>query len=402
MSEQTTLAAISYAHGAYDDVVLALSDKLRSKGVDCEIDAYEDSPPQGWLQWMEEMMLKRTVLVVCTETYARRLRGDELPGVGRGAAWEGRYIKQRVYDGQGRNEGVVPIVFASGDLAHVPPFIKDVTYYDLSQPDGFKRLYRRLTRQSAHPRPPLGPIEHLEPERSASEARFSGGETLGLFDTSSGRIAAEIVSIARDRSQIRIDARASMENARRLILMRDGHGKSVAVAYRLDCYLGRIRDVSHTVQDGRDSIQIVLDEERLPPTGGITEMGYSNVSSDEIALMRAKRILLDEPLPERFSSDRLMNQIVAGAIGREARIEVQRSNIPDLSRQIEDDAQFTAIARLDCVLQLTLSGTVERVERLEVLRDAKDVTVDFIGYRGRVYSNRESVKLEVTGTWRVK
>lgn len=70
-------------------------------------------------------MATRTVLAVCTADYAERLRGDAAPGVGRGAAWEGRLIKQRVYDAQGRNEGVVPIVFAIADRQFIPPFLSE-------------------------------------------------------------------------------------------------------------------------------------------------------------------------------------------------------------------------------------------------------------------------------------
>lgn len=392
MNEATPRAAISYAHGQSDAEVLDLSDTLRRKGVDCEVDAYEDSPAKGWLQWMEDVMLSRTVLVVCTATYAERLRGDAPPGQGRGAAWEGRYLKQRVYDGQGQNEGVVPIVFCSADTAHIPPFLKDVTYYDLSQPDGFEKLYRRLTRQPAHPRPPLGAIEKLAP-RGAPQKDYS---SLVLFDApNEGRVTVELSTLKHDGGQVTIQVRGSAENISRLRRLGERYGQSIAFAYRLDCYLGRLRAVSHAIENGQDMLTIVLNEERPPAAGGITELSYNNVPGDAIALMRARRILLAEPLPEKYHSDRLMDSFVAGSVTRESKIEVRDSNIPGFAQQIADAGEFAAIARLDSVLQLTLSGTVERIEHLEFQREGQKVHVDFVGYRGRVYTNREPARLEV-------
>ncbi len=33
--------------------VLDLSNRLRGDGVDCSIDQYEESPPEGWTRWVE-------------------------------------------------------------------------------------------------------------------------------------------------------------------------------------------------------------------------------------------------------------------------------------------------------------------------------------------------------------
>jgi hypothetical protein len=46
---------ISYSHDSSDHAraVLALSNKLRSEGIDCVLDQYDSSPPEGWPRWME-------------------------------------------------------------------------------------------------------------------------------------------------------------------------------------------------------------------------------------------------------------------------------------------------------------------------------------------------------------
>ena len=83
---------ISYSHdtSAHRDRVLALSDRLRSEGVECLIDQYEMAPLQGWVRWMQSQIgWADYVLVVCTETYHRRFSGKEEAGKGQGATFEG-------------------------------------------------------------------------------------------------------------------------------------------------------------------------------------------------------------------------------------------------------------------------------------------------------------------------
>lgn len=66
---------ISYSHDSpeHKDRVLHLSDRLRADGIDCNIDQYETSPPEGWPRWMVNQIEEADfVLVVCTETYERR------------------------------------------------------------------------------------------------------------------------------------------------------------------------------------------------------------------------------------------------------------------------------------------------------------------------------------------
>src|SRR3982750_1012279 len=61
---------ISYTHDSsvHKARVLGLSERLRSEGVDCEIDQYHLSPPEGWPRWMmNELQNADFVLVVCTE-----------------------------------------------------------------------------------------------------------------------------------------------------------------------------------------------------------------------------------------------------------------------------------------------------------------------------------------------
>ena len=167
---------VSYSHDSseHDERVLRLAERLRRDGIDCEIDAYQVSPPDGWPGWMRRQLQERDFcIVVCTETYARRFAGDEAPGTGKGATWEGRLLRQILYE-EGKNDRVIPVVFGPADIPHIPLELKDATRYDVSSDDGYERLHRALTAQPLVERGPLGPIRRhlplLVPEERAAAA----------------------------------------------------------------------------------------------------------------------------------------------------------------------------------------------------------------------------------------
>ena len=63
----------------HKEKVLALSDQLRQHGIDCQIDRYHQSPPEGWYRWMMNQVDESDfVLVVCTEKYNLRYRNRHL------------------------------------------------------------------------------------------------------------------------------------------------------------------------------------------------------------------------------------------------------------------------------------------------------------------------------------
>ena len=83
---KTPTVFISYSHDSpeHTDRVLAFANWLREDGIDCTLDQYETSPPEGWPKWMDRHIAKSDfVIVICTETYYRRVMGEEEPGKGR-------------------------------------------------------------------------------------------------------------------------------------------------------------------------------------------------------------------------------------------------------------------------------------------------------------------------------
>ena len=69
---------VSYSHDTveHQERVLGLADRLRADGIDAEMDQYNASPPEGWPLWCErQIAAANVVLMVCTETYHRRVPG---------------------------------------------------------------------------------------------------------------------------------------------------------------------------------------------------------------------------------------------------------------------------------------------------------------------------------------
>ncbi|MDP3910121.1 MAG: TIR domain-containing protein [Gemmatimonadales bacterium] len=150
---------ISYSHDSPEHIraVLELANRLREEGVDCVLDQYESSPPEGWLRWMDSKIRDaKYVILVCTETYHKRVMGEEESGAGHGVRWEGNLIYQHFYDAGTLNTKFVPIVTRSVDKRFVPNPLRGSTVYVLDATGGYDDLYARLTGTAGAAKPPLG------------------------------------------------------------------------------------------------------------------------------------------------------------------------------------------------------------------------------------------------------
>jgi hypothetical protein len=167
---------ISYSHDsrAHADRVLALADRLVADGVDASIDQYVQSPPEGWPAWSEAEIRKANfVLMVCTETYLKRVSGEDEPGKGYGVLWEARLIRQHLYDSGAVSNKFVPVLFADGSPDGVPTPVKGASIYRIEHAAEYESLYRLVTDQPLVRKPKLGKLRRL-PERQ----RQSLGEPL--------------------------------------------------------------------------------------------------------------------------------------------------------------------------------------------------------------------------------
>lgn len=158
----------SWDSEAHKERVLDLANRLRAEGIDCQLDQYEVSPPQGWARWMNEQIEQADyVLAICTETYKRRATGQEEPDKGLGVTWEGMLVGDQIYQNRALNRKFIPILYSLDDKTHIPSFLGTVSFYVLDT--GYEKLYRHLTDQPETVKPELGKLTPLPPKSKASQ-----------------------------------------------------------------------------------------------------------------------------------------------------------------------------------------------------------------------------------------
>jgi tetratricopeptide (TPR) repeat protein len=163
---------ISYSHDSpeHADRVLELSDHRRTDGIDCVLDQYEDSPPEGFPRWMDRQIQEADfVLMICTPTYYRRVMGKEEPGTGHGVAWESTLIYQHIYNAGTSNKRFIPVLLEGAHEADIPVPWQGVKYYRPTTTEGYEELYRRLTEQPLTPKPALGALRKMPPRERTQD-----------------------------------------------------------------------------------------------------------------------------------------------------------------------------------------------------------------------------------------
>lgn len=406
----------SYSHdsSAHLARVLELSNRLRAEGVDCHIDQYEMSPPEGWPAWMNDQIeAARFVLVVCTETYERRVSGREIAGKGLGSRWEGAIITQSLYETGGRNHKFIPVVFTGTDAEHVPSFLRPVTRYDLSASSGYENLYRRLTSQPQVVKPPLGvvnalpPVQSVPAEHAAAIERASPDTTERVLMMSFGGAGTYVIPL--DRADVGkvitlLVVPASAEQSAFLTKLRQDHDHQIGLAFGLSAVLGKVKEAHQEYSAGGERWRVVVAAEDTDYGAGFMEMSTAGYSADDIALLRARRILLNETRTAKGREDVVayMNDTTLEVLirGLNAPLQVNASPLPDLfAKTKEDKDAFIRIGRLLLVLYLRLSGTVEHILALKLTFESSDsLRVDFEGQRAKKYTNEAAPRISVQGT----
>jgi hypothetical protein len=214
---------ISYTHDSADhaQAVLSLSNSLRSEGIDCVLDQYEASPPEGWPQWMDrEIKRAQFVLMVCTEAYYRRVMGEETPGIGLGIAWEGNLIYNHIYSSGSQNTKFIPLIFDPSHIKYIPTPTQGATRYCLRTPDGYKQLYGRLIGKPPAEKPPLGKRKAL-PQREVKSTFFGQSSTLEMVNTTATQ-EVERRSILVDVRSFHNERIAKIATAATPVAMLDG------------------------------------------------------------------------------------------------------------------------------------------------------------------------------------
>ncbi len=187
---------ISYTHDnpAHRANLLDLAQTMRSEGIDAWIDQYEEaSPPLSWPVWMRRQIAEaRFVLIVATAAYQRRFEGNEEPGVGRGATWEGSIITDELYHQLDERVKFIPIIVDETDAQYIPTPLRLTNRYVVGSPGhrNLEPLRRHLLSQPAVvPLPLRAPYEE---GKNGRDALTAADERIGaaLADAKAGRRVA--------------------------------------------------------------------------------------------------------------------------------------------------------------------------------------------------------------------
>ena len=125
---------ISYSQGleSHSALVRTFADRLKTFGIDVRLDQYNPDPPDGWPLWMERGVEDANyVLLICTETYLRRLQKKEAPGVGLGVRYEGDLIRNLIYSEETPSSKFVPVLLEGGIPKHIPTPLLGRTRYEI-------------------------------------------------------------------------------------------------------------------------------------------------------------------------------------------------------------------------------------------------------------------------------
>lgn len=209
MTEQSPLCVfISYSHDSDDhrQRVLALSERLRADGIETILDRYVErgSPPEGWPRWMLNGLDQAThILCVCTETYYRRFRGQEVPGKGKGVDWEGALMTQSLYDARSVSTKFVPLLFAHTDAPHVPEPLRGQTFYVMDSDAGYQALYDALLNQSGVVPGPVGRLKR-KPRATGQPLSFPPASPAAEADTTTSDVTRKIARTQLDKHAPRV------------------------------------------------------------------------------------------------------------------------------------------------------------------------------------------------------
>jgi len=127
---------VSYSYDSNEHIerVREFAARLKADGIDLHIDADVDvDPPEGWPTFSQNQIQDADyVILICTETYRRRFDGREEPGRGKGVSFEGKLIRQEIFDSQSTRK-FIPVILEFEDQAHIPSLVRDRSRYVVSQ-----------------------------------------------------------------------------------------------------------------------------------------------------------------------------------------------------------------------------------------------------------------------------
>ncbi|QDV37593.1 hypothetical protein ElP_55330 [Tautonia plasticadhaerens] len=189
-----------------------------------------------------------------------------------------------------------------------------------------------------------------------------------------------------------------------------GRSKPVPFAHGNDAWIVTVREVESVSEGGEQLWTVVLAPEPVEYGGGSMEMSVQTqgklYTADEIARMRAGRILLNDPPPlddnKRPSGDIAMLEeafLEAQIRGVSTPVTVNDCIIQVIyNEQRGKGVNFLKLARLGAIFMLKAGGVIEHVRKLTLgpVRNGK-VHVEFVGVRRKKYVNADPTIIQLEG-----
>lgn len=177
----------------------------------------------------------------------------------------------------------------------------------------------------------------------------------------------------------------------------------IGLAYNETALMVRMRALEKIIEKGREVWHLEFEVDEQAMSGGPFEMNFSSFSAEQIAELRARRLLLNERLSQSIgmrpndSTMQLIENSVAG--GSNNGFAIMGSPFPGLFEELkEEPSEFLEAARLSAVLLLLLTRTVNQINRLDLrMHSATELGVQFKGARPPRYVREQPQEIVVEG-----
>lgn len=389
---------ISYCH-ENKDVVNKLCDALSSKGVSVWVDWDNLVPGTSWKQAIQQAIHHGDFFIACfSKEYSARDKAfmEEELAIAIENLRE-KSIDRTWFIPVKLNECEIPdINIAEGET------LQDLQYVNLYEDwnTGIEQILNIL---------PSGSPESIN-DLDKEEVEYNN---CVLFRSVNGQhFFVPFQEVHWDSKEISLTlSPISSEQISFLCSLRKGKHDVLAFAHQEDAAWVKPREVAQLSIEGKTIWEVILTEDTTGKAFKYRteKVTFEHLTLDQIAYMRAKRLLLDEKLEASSFSltqadifDQMLLEFqIRGELSSQYgnRIQALTSPIPELYQNFRSKPEtFQKLARLVSVLYLKLSNTVEDILQLDLkLLNPKALEVKFKGRRSQLDVNKEPTLLEFEG-----
>ena len=165
--------------------------------------------------------------------------------------------------------------------------------------------------------------------------------------------------------------------------------KNIAYAYHNEAAIMQVEKVRSESSGGRNIWSITLSLKKQSSQVSNIETNYNSYSADQIAEFRVCLLLLNQAPDIQNSNDIALNCLVEGS--SDNAIKITKNIFPDLWTRLKNQPDFFLFyARLTAVYYLKMSGTVERILKLNLrFIEHNVISVEFCGRKKSNNSHQE-------------